>query len=102
MLFAEEIFEMYRRHSEFKGWKWLPIQHETVPTGGLRSALVLLEGSSCYANMRFEAGIHRVQRVPFNANIMHTSTMSLAVLPEPENVCLLFGNPDSDKWKLLG
>ena len=87
MIFAEEIFEMYRRYSEFRGWNWLAIQHETVPSGGLRSALVMLEGESCYADMRFEAGIHRVQRIPFNASVMHTSTMSVAVLPEPENVC---------------
>uniref|UniRef100_A0A914P3B3 Prokaryotic-type class I peptide chain release factors domain-containing protein n=1 Tax=Panagrolaimus davidi TaxID=227884 RepID=A0A914P3B3_9BILA len=85
MIFAEEIFEMYRKHAEYKGWTWLAIQHETVPPAGLRSALVLVEGPECYSSMRFEAGTHRVQRVPFNASIMHTSTMSLAVLPEPEN-----------------
>uniref|UniRef100_A0AC34R731 Prokaryotic-type class I peptide chain release factors domain-containing protein n=1 Tax=Panagrolaimus sp. JU765 TaxID=591449 RepID=A0AC34R731_9BILA len=85
MVFAEEIFEMYRRYAEYRGWNWLAVQHENVPNGGLRSALVLLEGPSCYSDMRFEAGIHRVQRIPFNASIMHTSTMSLAVLPEPEN-----------------
>jgi len=94
MIFAEEIFEMYRRYSEFRGWNWLVYQHETVPSGGLRSAFVMLEGESCYADMRFEAGIHRVQRIPFNASVMHTSTMSVAVLPEPENPELII--PSSD------
>ncbi|KAE9550411.1 hypothetical protein FO519_006378 [Halicephalobus sp. NKZ332] len=94
MIFAEEIFEMYHKYSEFRGWNWLAIQHETIPSGGLRSALVMLEGESCYADMRFEAGIHRVQRIPFNASIMHTSTMSVAVLPEPENAELTI--PQSD------
>uniref|UniRef100_A0A7E4V1C8 RF_PROK_I domain-containing protein n=1 Tax=Panagrellus redivivus TaxID=6233 RepID=A0A7E4V1C8_PANRE len=85
MIFAEEIYEMYRQHAVHRNWQWTAIQFDKIPSGGIRSALVLLEGEGVYANMRFEAGTHRVQRIPFNASIMHTSTMNLAVLPEPEN-----------------
>ena len=62
---------------------------DNVPLGGVRSALIAVSGENVYAKMRFEAGVHRVQRVPVNDSRMHTSTSSISVLPEPEEVSVV-------------
>ncbi|CAD5226403.1 unnamed protein product [Bursaphelenchus xylophilus] len=85
MYFAEEIVQMYNCLADNKGWKWSPYQVEKGPQGGIRSAIISLEGEQIYSALRFEAGVHRVQRVPrTDPSRMHTSTMSVAVLPVPE------------------
>ncbi|CAJ0952779.1 unnamed protein product, partial [Mesorhabditis belari] len=95
MLFTGELLEMYRRYSEWRGWKWTPFQIEDVPLGGIRSAAVAVEGDGCFAALRFEAGIHRVQRIPLtDKSRMHTSTSSVTVLPEPDEISLILP-PDS-------
>ncbi|KHJ78374.1 PCRF domain protein [Oesophagostomum dentatum] len=87
MLFTGELLEMYARYTEWRGWKWTPLQMQDSDLGGIRSALIAVEGERAYAALRFEAGVHRVQRIPLtDKSRMHTSTASIAVLPEPEEV----------------
>jgi peptide chain release factor 1 len=90
MLFAGELFEMYRLLCAKRGWIWQQFEFEKGPMGGVRSALVSINGAGSYGILRFEAGVHRVQRVPItDKSRMHTSTASLAVLPEPEDVTMI-------------
>lgn len=87
MLFAGEILEMYHQLCLKRGWKWLLFESEPGPLGGIRSALAMVSGPGSYSTLRFEAGVHRVQRIPVtDKSRMHTSTASLSVLPEPEEV----------------
>jgi peptide chain release factor 1 len=93
MLFTSEICEMYRLLCAKRGWEWLVLENDNGPNGGLRSALVAVNGPRSYANLRFEAGTHRVQRAPVtDKSRIHTSTASVSVMPEPEEVtsCLMF------------
>ncbi|RCN28867.1 putative peptide chain release factor 1, partial [Ancylostoma caninum] len=90
MLFTGELLEMYARYTEWRGWKWTPLQMQNSDLGGIRSALIAVEGERAYGALRFEAGVHRVQRIPqTDKSRMHTSTASIAVLPEPEEVSVL-------------
>ncbi|KAL6739146.1 hypothetical protein Aduo_012632 [Ancylostoma duodenale] len=90
MLFTGELLEMYARYTEWRGWKWTPLQMQNSDLGGIRSALIAVEGERAYEALRFEAGVHRVQRIPqTDKSRMHTSTASIAVLPEPEEVSVL-------------
>uniref|UniRef100_A0A183CIU1 PCRF domain-containing protein n=1 Tax=Globodera pallida TaxID=36090 RepID=A0A183CIU1_GLOPA len=94
-LFAAELYNMYAKFAARNGWHWTTHEmSKCTKTGGtgINSAIVLLEGAGCYAKMRFENGVHRVQRVPVTEakGRMHTSTVSLAVLPEPEQNFGLF------------
>ncbi|VDM52947.1 unnamed protein product [Angiostrongylus costaricensis] len=90
MLFTGELVDMYSKYSEWRGWKWSPLQIQESDLGGVRSALVAVEGENAYADLRFEAGVHRVQRIPqTDKSRMHTSTASIAVLPEPEEVSVV-------------
>ncbi|CAI4225426.1 unnamed protein product [Auanema sp. JU1783] len=90
MLFTGELLEMYRKYAEWKGWKWEPIQLEDVALGGIRCALIGVTGENAYSKLRFEAGVHRVQRIPLtDKSRMHTSTASVAILPEPEEVSVV-------------
>ncbi|KHN75122.1 putative peptide chain release factor 1, mitochondrial [Toxocara canis] len=87
MLFASELVEMYRNFAAFKGWMWTVMRQDNVQLGGLRSALVAVSGEEAYAQLRFEAGVHRVQRMPITDKTrMHTSTVSVSVLPEPDKI----------------
>uniref|UniRef100_A0A915E7H7 Peptide chain release factor domain-containing protein n=1 Tax=Ditylenchus dipsaci TaxID=166011 RepID=A0A915E7H7_9BILA len=86
MLFAGELMHMYQKFAHRHGFSWQQIQVDTVALGGIRSAIIGVGGPSCYALLKFEAGVHRVQRVPITDKTrVHTSTASVAVLPEPEN-----------------
>ncbi|GMT24102.1 hypothetical protein PFISCL1PPCAC_15399, partial [Pristionchus fissidentatus] len=90
MIFTAELFEMYRKYSEWRGWIWTPLEVDEVSLGGMRAAIVSIQGKDSYASLRFEAGVHRVQRIPLtDKSRMHTSTSSIAVLPEPEEVSVL-------------
>ncbi|VDD91777.1 unnamed protein product [Enterobius vermicularis] len=85
MLFTGELLSMYEKFAEQLGLQWTVLQYDPVQLGGVRSAVILLSGTSAYQNFRFEAGIHRVQRIPLTDKTrMHTSTASIIVLPEPE------------------
>ncbi|KAI1714576.1 PCRF domain-containing protein [Ditylenchus destructor] len=84
-LFANDLYRMYENYITNRGWRWQPIEVDRSDIGGLRSAIIGIQGENCYSLLRFEAGTHRVQRCPLTDKTrIHTSTASIAVLPEPE------------------
>lgn len=82
-LFAEELAVMYERYSEIVGWSWKPIAVSESSLGGYKEASFEISGDDVYKKLRFETGVHRIQRVPATEKIgrVHTSTASVAVLP---------------------
>lgn len=82
-LFAEELALMYLRYAEAKGWSRKPIEESRGSLGGYKEAQFEIKGQNCYRELRFETGVHRVQRVPATekAGRIHTSTASVAILP---------------------
>ncbi len=89
-LFAAELFRMYSRYADNQGWKIEPMGSSPSERGGLREVSFLITGRDVYKQLKFESGVHRVQRVPLteaNGRI-HTSTVTVAVLPEAEEVDL--------------
>ncbi|MDQ6788092.1 MAG: peptide chain release factor 1 [Acidobacteriota bacterium] len=87
-LFAGEILRMYARYAERQGWKFEILEMTDTGVGGMKDATVVIEGDKVYSKMRFESGVHRVQRVPQTetAGRIHTSAITVAVLPEAEEV----------------
>ncbi|KAL3983021.1 RF-1 domain family protein [Acanthocheilonema viteae] len=86
-LFASELAQMYRNYTQFMKWKWTPYQFDASPSGGIRSAIIFVRGNGAFRALRYEAGVHRVQRFPVTDKTrMHTSTSVIAVLPEPEKI----------------
>ena len=87
-LFAGDLFRMYTRFAERKGWKVELMDISDTGRGGIKEAVFSIGGESIYGNLKFESGVHRVQRVPeTEANgRVHTSAASVAVLPEAEDV----------------
>jgi peptide chain release factor 1 len=87
-LFASDLFRMYSRYTEIKGWKTELIDISDTGLGGIKEVVFSVNGQSVYSEMKFESGVHRVQRVPeTEANgRVHTSAASVAVLPEAEDV----------------
>jgi len=87
-LFASDLFRMYSRYAEIKGWKMELIDISDTGLGGIKEVVFSVNGQSVYSEMKFESGVHRVQRVPeTEANgRVHTSAASVAVLPEVEDV----------------
>ena len=87
-LFAGELFRMYSRYAERKGWKVELIDLNDTGLGGVKEAIFFLSGENVYGEMKFESGVHRVQRVPETegSGRVHTSAASVAVLPEVEDV----------------
>ncbi len=85
-LFAAELVRMYGRYAEKKGWKVSLIETAKTDTGGYKEAIFSVEGRGVYKELKYEMGVHRVQRVPETekAGRVHTSTASVAVLPEIE------------------
>lgn len=87
-LFAAELFRLYSRYADEHGWKIQPMSSSTSERGGFKEVIFLITGSEVYRQLKFESGVHRVQRVPVteaNGRI-HTSTVTVAVLPEAEEV----------------
>ncbi len=87
-LFAAELARMYQRYAEDRGWKVEPMGSSLSERGGFREVSFLISGQDVYRQLKFESGVHRVQRVPMteaNGRI-HTSTVTVAVLPEAEDV----------------
>ena len=82
-LFASELLEMYRAYAESRGWQTRPLSESKTDLGGVREAVVELKGQGVYEELRFETGVHRVQRVPATekSGRIHTSTASVAILP---------------------
>jgi peptide chain release factor 1 len=87
-LFAGEVFRMYSRFAERQGWKIDIISVNRTGQGGLKEVIALIEGQRVYSKLRFESGVHRVQRVPATeaSGRIHTSAITVAVLPEAEEV----------------
>lgn len=82
-LFAEELAQMYLRYAESKKWKWRSLDESRGGAGGYKEAQFEIKGENAYRELRFETGVHRVQRVPATekAGRIHTSTASVAILP---------------------
>ena len=87
-LFAAEVLRMYARYAERQGWKMEIMDLADTGVGGLKEAFAMIEGDRVYSKMRYESGVHRVQRVPQTetAGRIHTSAITVAVLPEAEEV----------------
>ena len=87
-LFAAELLRMYTRYAERQGWKTDLITLSDTGIGGVREAVFEVRGRGAYSHLRFESGVHRVQRVPVteSSGRIHTSTATVAVLPEVEDV----------------
>ena len=87
-LFAGEVFRMYSRYAERQGWKVDVVSVNRTGQGGLKEVIAMVEGSRVYSKLRFESGVHRVQRVPATeaSGRIHTSAITVAVLPEAEEV----------------
>lgn len=87
-LFANDLFRMYIRYAEMKGWKYELIDLNETGLGGLKEVIFSVSGANVYGNLKYESGVHRVQRVPETeaSGRVHTSAASVAVLPEVEDV----------------
>jgi len=87
-LFAGEVFRMYQRYAERQGWKVDVVSLSRTGQGGIKEAIAMVEGDRVYSKLRFESGVHRVQRVPVTegSGRIHTSAITVAVLPEAEEV----------------
>jgi peptide chain release factor 1 len=87
-LFAGDLFRMYSRYAELRGWKLEIIDISDTGLGGIKEVVFSLSGTSVYGDMKFESGVHRVQRVPDTeaSGRVHTSAASVAILPEAEDV----------------
>lgn len=85
-LFAQDLFRMYQRYCEEKRWKFEITSYTEGSSGGIKEVIVFIEGEDCFGTLKYESGVHRVQRVPqteANGRI-HTSAATVAVLPAPE------------------
>jgi peptide chain release factor 1 len=87
-LFAAEIFRMYSRYAELKGWKVKTTNTHETGMGGIKEVTALVEGKGAYSRLKYESGVHRVQRVPQTeaSGRIHTSAITVAVLPEADDV----------------
>jgi peptide chain release factor 1 len=87
-LFAAEIFRMYNRYAETQRWKVEVLSTSESGVGGLKEVIAIIEGRGVYSRMKYESGVHRVQRVPQTEQQgrVHTSAVTVAVLPEAEDV----------------
>ncbi|NXQ59324.1 RF1ML factor, partial [Anthoscopus minutus] len=96
MLFTSEIFDMYQRYAAYKRWRFEVLEYFPSELGGLRHAVASIAGVEAYKYMKFEGGVHRVQRVPKTEKQgrIHTSTMTVAILPQPTEMRLQISPKD--------
>jgi peptide chain release factor 1 len=87
-LFAGDLYRMYGRYAEKQGWRLELLSASYTDIGGFKEIIFLIEGKGVYSKLKFESGVHRVQRVPAteSSGRIHTSTATVAVLPEAEEV----------------
>ncbi len=87
-LFAAEIYRMYQHYAEARNWKTEIVEADETGIGGMKSITFILSGQGAYSVMKYESGVHRVQRVPEteSGGRIHTSTITVAVMPEAEEV----------------
>ncbi|MBX3289437.1 MAG: peptide chain release factor 1 [Acidobacteria bacterium] len=95
-LFAAEILRMYARYAERRGWKMEVMEAADTGVGGIKEAIAMIEGDNVYSSLRYESGVHRVQRVPQTeaSGRIHTSAITVAVLPEAEEVDIQINQND--------
>lgn len=95
-LFAAEIYRMYVHYAESQRWKVETMEVEEIGIGGMKSVNFMITGSGAYSKMKYESGVHRVQRVPEteSAGRIHTSTITVAVMPEAEDVDIQIDDKD--------
>ena len=87
-LFAAELFAMYQKYATTQGWRFEVMDYDDTGLGGIKSAIAEVTGRNVFARLKYESGVHRVQRVPATESQgrIHTSTVTVAVLPEAEEV----------------
>jgi peptide chain release factor 1 len=87
-LFAQDLFRMYSRFAEQKGWKFEALDTSLSPIGGFKEVIAEIQGKKVFSMMKYESGVHRVQRVPRTegSGRIHTSTVTVAVLPEADEI----------------
>ncbi|MBE3587373.1 MAG: peptide chain release factor 1 [Thermoanaerobacteraceae bacterium] len=87
-LFASDLFRMYTRYAERQGWRTELMSTSYTDLGGIKEVIFLIEGKGAYSRLKFESGVHRVQRIPVteSGGRIHTSAATVAVLPEAEEV----------------
>ncbi|MGR3838351.1 MAG: peptide chain release factor 1 [Cognatishimia sp.] len=87
-LFAGDLLRMYQRYSEARGWKFEIIEEAATELGGIKEVVAHIKGENVFARLKYESGVHRVQRVPAteSGGRIHTSAATVAVLPEAEDV----------------
>ena len=95
-LFAAELFAMYQKYAEAKGWKFEVLDYGDTGLGGIKEATAEITGRNVFARLKYESGVHRVQRVPATESQgrIHTSTVTVAVLPEAEEVDVQINEDD--------
>lgn len=95
-LFAMELFRMYQKFCEVMGWKFEVMSYTDNDVGGIKEASAEISGKNVYARLKFESGVHRVQRVPLTETQgrIHTSAATVAVLPEAEEVDIVIEEKD--------
>ncbi|MBQ6130041.1 MAG: peptide chain release factor 1 [Lachnospiraceae bacterium] len=95
-LFAAEIYRMYVHYAEGRGWKVEIMEADEIGIGGMKSVSFMITGQGAYSVMKYESGVHRVQRVPEteSGGRIHTSTISVAVMPEAEDVDVVIDEKD--------
>ncbi|XP_073690930.1 peptide chain release factor 1-like, mitochondrial [Garra rufa] len=96
MLFTAEIFDMYQNFAGFHGWGFSILEVTSSELGGIRRAAASISGPLSYKKLKFEAGVHRVQRVPKTESKgrIHTSTMTVAILPQPTEISFTINPKD--------
>lgn len=97
-IWAGDLLRMYSRYSEGQGWKVQTLSHSVADMGGCKEAILEIKGDQVYSKLKFEAGVHRVQRVPATetSGRVHTSTATVAVMPEVDDVEVKIDPKDID------
>ena len=95
-LFAADLLRMYQRYAEARGWKFEIIEEQATELGGIKEVTAHIKGENVFARMKYESGVHRVQRVPTteSGGRIHTSAATVAVLPEAEDVDVQINTDD--------
>jgi peptide chain release factor 1 len=95
-LFAADLFDMYKRYAALKGWQFEVMEFSESDLGGIKQAIIEVTGREVFARLKYESGVHRVQRVPSTeaSGRIHTSAATVAVLPEAEEVDIVLNDQE--------
>lgn len=98
-LFAGNLYRMYTRYAERRKWKMEIMEEQAIGVGGMKEVVFMIKGQGAYSRLKFESGVHRVQRVPEteSSGRIHTSTATVAVMPEVDEVKDVVINPNDLK-----